>query len=74
MDNIPSRQQTVGLYIILINVVCLLLGGHVCAGGTPLKWPTETTLAIAVAHIDRVAQAQNLDKLQQGKSLRAGGF
>ena len=35
----------------------LFLGNHACAGATPSKWPTETAFAVAVGHLDAVAQA-----------------
>ena len=38
----------------------LLPGDHAHAGATPSKWPTETALAVAVGHLNGVAQTSAL--------------
>ena len=50
-----------------------LLADHARDGATPSKWPTETARAVAVGHVNGVAQAQTLEQMHRGKGLRAGG-
>ena len=64
-------KPAIGLCIIFINIVGLLLGDHACTSATPLSRPTEKALAVAVGHCDGVTQAFTLQKMHQGKGLRA---
>ena len=43
------------------KLVGLLHGNHAHAGATPLKWPIDTALVVAVGHLDGTVQAFTLD-------------
>ena len=61
------------LCIMFGCVIQPLLADHARDGATSSKWPTETVRAVAVGHVDGVAQAQTLEQTHQGRGLRAGG-
>ena len=73
VPNMHGRHPAavIGLRIMFSNVVGLLLDDHARFGATPSSWPTDTVLVVAVGHRDSVAQAFTLEKMHQGKGLRA---
>ena len=58
------------LCIICGCVIQPLLADHARDGATPSKWPTETARAVAVGHVNGVAQAQTLEQMHRGKGRR----
>ena len=54
-------------------VIQPLLSDHARDGATPSKWPTEMARAVALGHVNDVAEARTLEQTHQGRGLRAGG-
>ena len=75
LPNMYGRHPAtaIGRSIIFGKVLGLLLGNHARASTTPLKWPTETVLAVAVGHCNGVIQTSTLKQMHCGKGLRTDG-
>ena len=65
--------QAIGPRITFSKVSSLSLGDHACPGAKLPQWPTETTFAVPVGHLNDVVQAFTLEKMHQGKGVHDVG-
>ena len=56
-------EAAIGPHGIFSDIVGLLLGDHACTGATPLSWPKEMVLVVAVGHCYGGAQAFSFKKM-----------